>query len=426
VLREAGKTAEADAAERKATRWLKTVLDLEAQAAIGNAQGGGARIPLSNTSSCELAFGAKGRTSGILAVRNCSGIVMAERTADTALLKNFAPLDGLKASNLHALALKTPIKRLERSRFLFKAGDTEKLTFYLVSGSVELRAGDQVIEIIRSGTPEARVALAPAVPRILSVRAAEDIQYISIDSDFFDALLAWDQTGYYEALDLSASSIEGPSDWMTTLLQTKAFQRIPPTNIQAIFTRMQRIDYRAGEVVVRQGSDGDYFYIIVSGRCSVRRETPLNKEGITLAELGLGNSFGEEALITHSKRNATVTMLTEGTLMRLGAADFQTLLHEPQLQWLSYAQAKALVAKGAMWLDVRLPSELQHCRIKDALHIPLYLFRLKLGTLNPAIAYVVCCDNGRRSSAAAYILSERGFDAYVLKGGLAAQEVAPA
>jgi rhodanese-related sulfurtransferase len=33
---------------------------------------------------------------------------------------------------------------------------------------------------------------------------------------------------------------------------------------------------------------------------------------------------------------------------------------------------------------------------------------------------VVYCDTGRRSSAAAYILVERGFDAYVLQGGLSA------
>jgi CRP-like cAMP-binding protein len=351
---------------------------------------------------------------------------MAERTADTALLKSFAPLDGLKAPNLQALAQKTPIKRLERGRWLFKAGDAEKQTFYLVAGSVELRAGELVMTTIRSGTPEARNPLAPANPRIYSARAAEDIQYVSIDSDFFEALLAWDQTGFYEAVDLSASHIEGPSDWMTSLLQTKAFQRIPPAKIQSIFMRMQRTDYRAGEVVVRQGGEGDYFYVIASGRCSVKRETPLNKEGITLAELGPGNSFGEEALITNSKRNATVTMLTDGALMRLGKADFQTLLLEPQLQCLGYAQAKALVAKGAQWIDVRLPSELQSFRIKDALHIPLYLFRLKLDTLNRTTPYVVCCDNSRRSAAAAYILNERGFDAYVLKDGLASAEVSRA
>ena len=40
--------------------------------------------------------------------------------------------------------------------------------------------------------------------------------------------------------------------------------------------------------------------------------------------------------------------------------------------------------------------------------------------------YVVCCDNGRRSSAAAYLLSERGFDVTVLKGGIATTELAEA
>ena len=50
---------------------------------------------------------------------------------------------------------------------------------------------------------------------------------------------------------------------MTTLLQTKAFHRIPPANIQAIFMRMQRINYRAGDVVIKQGTEGDYFYVVV-------------------------------------------------------------------------------------------------------------------------------------------------------------------
>jgi rhodanese-related sulfurtransferase len=156
----------------------------------------------------------------------------------------------------------------------------------------------------------------------------------------------------------------------------------------------------------------------------VTRETPLNKEGIKLAELGPGDSFGEEALIAEAKRNATVTMATDGTLMRLGKADFQTLLNEPLLQWVDYDAARAIIAKGGKWLDVRLPSEFQNFRIDEAVNIPLYFIRLKLNALDKNVPYVVCCDTGRRSSAAAYILSERGFEAYVLKGGLAATEAA--
>ena len=69
------------------------------------------------------------------------------------------------------------------------------------------------------------------------------------------------------------------------LLQTKAFHKIPPANIQAIFMRMQQINYHAGDVVLKQGAEGDYFYVLTRGKCLVTRETPLNKEGIKLAEL---------------------------------------------------------------------------------------------------------------------------------------------
>jgi CRP-like cAMP-binding protein len=349
---------------------------------------------------------------------------MDDRPIDLAILKTFSPLDGLKAENLHALARKTQILELGAGRVLFKQGDTDKRTFYLVAGQVEFRSDDRVIGVVRAGSPEARAALAPGLPRKFTARAATDLEYIMIDSDLLDVLLTWDQTGQYEVAELRGDGLDVSGDWMTTLLQTKAFHRIPPANIQAIFLRMQRINYRARDIVIKQGTEGDYFYVVVAGKCVVTRETPLNKEGIKLAELGPGDSFGEEALIAEAKRNATVTMATDGTLMRLGKADFQTLLNEPLLQWVDYDAARDIVAKGGKWLDVRLPSEFQNFRIDDAVNIPLYFIRLKLNALDKKTQYVVCCDTGRRSSAAAYILSERGFEAYVLKGGLAATEAA--
>jgi CRP-like cAMP-binding protein/rhodanese-related sulfurtransferase len=347
---------------------------------------------------------------------------MDEKPIDLALLKQFSPLDGLKAENLHALAKKTSLRDLPAGRTLFKEGDTEKRTFFLVAGTIEVFDKDGVLATLQGGTAQARNPIAPTIPRRFSARAVDDARFIAIDSDLLDVMLTWDQTGSYEVRELAGHESTS-DDWMTTLLQTKAFHRVPPANIQAIFMRMQRINSRAGDVVIKQGDEGDYFYAIVSGRCAVTRETPLNKEGIKLAELGMGDTFGEEALISEAKRNATVTMLTEGTLMRLGKQDFTTLLNEPMLQWVDFEQARGIVAKGGKWLDVRLPSEYQNVHLDDAINMPLYFIRLKLNALDKAVSYVVCCDTGRRSSAGAYILSERGFDCYVLKGGLAATDL---
>jgi rhodanese-related sulfurtransferase len=231
-------------------------------------------------------------------------------------------------------------------------------------------------------------------------------------------MLTWDQTGTYEVSELQGKSDGGGDDWMTMLLQTKAFHKIPPANIQAIFMRMQQINYKTGDVILKQGSEGDYFYVLTSGQAVVTRETPLSKEGIKLAELQVGDTFGEEALISDAKRNATVTMTAEGSVMRLGKDDFKTLLNEPMLDWLSQEEAEKIVANGGKWLDVRLPSEFDNKHMDGAINIPLYFIRLKINTLDQDMKYVVCCDTGRRSSAGAYILNERGYQAYVLRGGI--------
>jgi CRP-like cAMP-binding protein len=346
-----------------------------------------------------------------------------ERAADVALLKRFTPLAGMKKENQVSLARKVVVRQVDASRLLFKEGDNDKHTYWIVSGTVELREGDRVIAMIRGGTPESRMPLAPQNPRRVSARAVDPVEYLAIDSELLDVMITWDQTGSYEVSELQ-SQFEGVAedDWMTTLLQNKALHRIPPANIQAIFMRMQRMSYRAGDVVIQQGTEGDYFYAIVTGRCVVTRETPLNKDGIKLAELGVGDTFGEESLISEAKRNATVAMLTDGVLMRLNKQDFRELMNEPLLQWVDYEKARKIVDKGGKWLDVRLPSEHQNLAIEGSTNIPLYFIRLKLSTLDKNTKYVVYCDTGRRSSAASYILLERGFDAYVLKDGLGSVE----
>jgi CRP-like cAMP-binding protein len=342
-----------------------------------------------------------------------------QQQASVQLLRKFAPLEGMKRENLAALVRKVSVRTLSAGRALFSEGDSDKRTLWLVAGMLEVSQAGRNVGVLRGGAPETRNALDPHTPRRCTMRAVDEVSYLAIDSDLLDVMITWDQTGSYEVGELQAQLQNvGSEDWMTTLLQTNAFQRIPPVNIQAIFQRLQRTPCRAGEVVIKQGEEGDYFYIIVQGKCAVTRETPMSRDGIKLAELGVGDTFGEEALIAEAKRNATVTMTTDGVLMRLNKQDFRELMNQPLLQWVSPEQAREIVAGGGRWLDVRLPSEFQNLAIEGALNVPLYLIRLKLTTLDRKTPFVVYCDTGRRSSAAAYILVERGFDAYVLRGGV--------
>ena len=158
---------------------------------------------------------------------------MANEQVNTKLLKGFSPLDGLKRDNLAALARKVQVREMSPGQLLFKEGDTEKRTIYIVSGIFELVDKGKVVGTIQGGTDFARNPVAPVYPRRVTGRARDRVKFISIDSDLLDVMLTWDQTGTYEVSELHGNTEPSGEDWMTMLLQTKAFHRIPPANIQA-------------------------------------------------------------------------------------------------------------------------------------------------------------------------------------------------
>jgi CRP-like cAMP-binding protein len=78
--------------------------------------------------------------------------------------------------------------------------------------------------------------------------------------------------------------------------------------------------------VIEEGSQGDEFYIILSG------EVEVMKGGRPLTILGPGVHFGEMALVDHSPRSATVRAREATRLMALSRAAFYSLVRtEPVL-----------------------------------------------------------------------------------------------
>lgn len=75
-----------------------------------------------------------------------------------------------------------------------------------------------------------------------------------------------------------------------------------------------RVQYAAGEHVVREGDPGDAAYIIQSGRCEVYRERGPRR--VSLKIMGPGEVFGETAILTSSARTASVVAL-EDTVVRV-------------------------------------------------------------------------------------------------------------
>ena len=78
-----------------------------------------------------------------------------------------------------------------------------------------------------------------------------------------------------------------------------------------------------GQKIIRQGDNGDTYYVIAEGNCIVSRKNADGKsEGVS--ELQVGDTFGEESLLSTLPRNADVTMTSDGRLMQLSKNDFSS------------------------------------------------------------------------------------------------------
>lgn len=351
------------------------------------------------------------------------------RALDIKVLAGLEPISTLGAARLRELLEYCRLESVPEGNDPFRAHGLEGQSVYLMEGEVELFYRDGNHVVIEANSEWAKHPLGKRQPDIVAARARSDSQLLRVDDELLDRLVMLDQMARHEmpVSHVEARPAEGAErDNVRHLLHSKIFSaeylrsgplaHLPMSNITALLQRFEPIAVWAGDVVIREGEDGDYYYLIDSGRAEVTRH--VGGVEVRLAELTAGDVFGEEALISGTKRNATITMKTNGVLLRLERRDFLALMQEPLLHRISYADACLAVAQGAVWLDVRHPSEYRYDHLQGAMNVPLNEVRNAIGVLDRNKKYLAYCQSGRRSAAAAFILAQAGYDIQVLDGGL--------
>jgi CRP/FNR family transcriptional regulator, cyclic AMP receptor protein len=85
--------------------------------------------------------------------------------------------------------------------------------------------------------------------------------------------------------------------------------------------------YDVGEVVFREGDDGDTCYVVRSG---LARAISQHSDGrsITLAHFSVGDIFGELAMFDDEPRSATVDVIEETEVIGIPGRDMQRLMRD--------------------------------------------------------------------------------------------------
>ncbi|HTF96576.1 MAG TPA: cyclic nucleotide-binding domain-containing protein [Cellvibrio sp.] len=327
------------------------------------------------------------------------------------VLASFAPFNTLSHEYLTQVAEKANLREVSKGTIIFKRGRPFPEKVYLVGGTVDLIDSNFQVSTINPASESRRSPLNITQPTQVSAVAKSDVTLLAVDSDFIDLVLAWSESSDQE-VDTSGVSLHDDNDWMSSLLQSPLFSRLPPANIRQLFIRFTGQKVQADEVVIKQGERGDFFYVLESGSAMV-----MDPAGKILAALRPGNYFGEEALVGDTTRNATVKMITPGKVMRLKKEDFRELLQEPILKYVSATELKERSPNMPPYqiLDVRLPLERRIQSVPDSRNIPLNQLRNNLKNLDDSVTYVVTDDSGRRCDVAVHLLTQAGFDSCILR-----------
>jgi CRP-like cAMP-binding protein len=127
--------------------------------------------------------------------------------------------------------------------------------------------------------------------------------------------------------------VEGKSVENDVLRQAPLFGALDDEAALALRGSMTEARLRRGEVLFHEGDSGDKLYIVTDGKVKLGRTSSDGRENL-LAILGPGQMFGELSLFDPGPRSATVTAVTETTLLSLS--------HDDLMRWLEGRPAVAL------------------------------------------------------------------------------------
>ena len=97
------------------------------------------------------------------------------------------------------------------------------------------------------------------------------------------------------------------------------FSALSPDDLQALCGRFEERQVRAGTNLTTEGAPGYMFFVIENGNVEVEQN------GTVVNTLGPGDFFGETAIISGERRNATVCASSDVDLLVLFGTEFRTL-----------------------------------------------------------------------------------------------------
>lgn len=338
-----------------------------------------------------------------------------------ALIQRFSPLNQISQKYHSQLASQLRMIKVRQGDTIIAKARNTKLLHFLVVGSIDVRESFENRYTIDHKNDLSRQSLESTLADRSSVKAASDCLLLVANTDQIDQYLTWSQDYnifYLDEGDLSVTDQDliddsFQEDWDNVFIRSKLAANLSNRVIHEVLSQLEDIEVKTNEVIVKANSVGDYFYVLKEGMAEVQTESKGPFHGARF-KLNPGNYFGDEALVAGTKRNATVTMKSNGVLGRLSIDAFNYLIRQHLVSPLTADMNVSPGDHDVAVLDVRFPIEFKMGHEDGSVNLPINRLRKELGEFKQSLRYIVTPANDSRAELATYLMRQAGFEAYHL------------
>jgi small-conductance mechanosensitive channel/CRP-like cAMP-binding protein len=128
-------------------------------------------------------------------------------------------------------------------------------------------------------------------------------------------------------LEMKAASDGGmaAANPVDILRRTPIFRLLDDPGLFELGARLHHLSFAPGELIIRQGDEGDSMYFVTSGQVAINY-TGIDRSEIQVAVISPGDFFGEASLLTGEARNANAAALSRVDCYKLDKAGLQGVM----------------------------------------------------------------------------------------------------
>jgi len=305
------------------------------------------------------------------------------------------------------------ILELREQETLHLAGSEGSDFLFMIIGKIEVNTGSGPIKVISPADTNKSPFLLPALPRLTEIRAIEDSFFCHVDEVMFDYLLIVE-----DSVNSVSEKRRIPRKYLEIVKSSDIFRRLPVEFAEKALESFQIIEAKEGDELLTVDQKGDAFYVLTSGRAELWEKDMYSGLPEKTGVLTEGAKFGEESLVTDLESPTGVKILEDSALLSLSREDFNQLLAKPLVSSVENSVAKAMLNENYQFLDLRFDVEYEMEHIPGALLISFHELRDRLSELDKETKYVLYCNSGHLGAAATFMLSQLGYHATNMEGGL--------